>query len=137
MEKIKATIRTEQDRNRLQSIVSALDLSKPKTVEIRDAKARRDLEQNARMWAMLTDISQQVEWYGQQLGKDEWKDIFTAALKRLKVVPGLDGGFVVVGAHTSRMTVAEMSDMIELMYSFGAERNIRWSDPTDIANFQE
>lgn len=89
----------------------------------------RSLDQNSRLWAMLTDVSRQVEWYGQKLAPEDWKHVFSASLKRQRAVPGLDGGFVVLGQSTSRMTVREMSDLIELMFSFGAERNVRWSEP--------
>lgn len=87
----------------------------------------RSLEQNARMWAMLTEISEQVEWYGHRLTAEEWKDVFSAAMKRAKVVPGLDGGFVVCGQSTSKMTRAEMSEMQTLMEAFGAEKGVRFS----------
>lgn len=87
----------------------------------------RSLEQNARMWAMLTEISEQVEWYGHRLTAEEWKSVFSAAMKRAKVVPGLDGGFVVCGQSTSKMTRAEMSEMQTLMEAFGAERGVRFS----------
>lgn len=87
----------------------------------------RSLEQNARMWAMLTEISEQLEWYGHRLTAEEWKDVFSAAMKRAKVVPGLDGGFVVCGQSTSKMTRAEMSEMQTLMEAFGAERGVRFS----------
>jgi len=88
----------------------------------------RTLAQNSRLWAMLTDISRQVDWHGQKLHQDEWKDVFTAALKRQKVVPGIDGGFVVIGARTSKMTKAEMADLQELMAAFGAERGVVFHD---------
>lgn len=91
----------------------------------------RSLEQNARLWAMLTEISQQVDWYGQRLTKDEWKDVFSAAMKRSKVVPGLDGGFVVCGQSTSKMSRAEMSEMQTLMEAFGAEKGVRFSAAND------
>lgn len=87
----------------------------------------RSLEQNARLWAMLTEISQQVDWYGNRLTPEEWKDVFSAAMKRSKVVPGLDGGFVVCGQSTSKMTRAEMSEMQSLMEAFGAEKGVRFS----------
>lgn len=89
----------------------------------------RSLDQNAKLWPMLQDISRQVEWYGQRLTDEEWKDVFTAALKKQKVVPGLDGGFVVCGQRTSKMGKKEFSDLIELMYAFGAERGVVWSEP--------
>ena len=89
----------------------------------------RTLEQNALMWAMLADISAQVDWYGQKLTSEEWKDVFSAALKRQKVVPGLDGGFVVCGQRTSKMTKGEMSDLVELMSAFCAERGVKLTAP--------
>ena len=71
------------------------------------------------MWANLEDIAQQVVWYGVKLTKDEWKDVLTAALKKHKVVPGIEGGFVVIGARTSKMTVPEMTELIELLEAEG------------------
>lgn len=87
---------------------------------------RRTLSQNDTLWLMLHQISAQVIWHGQRLTDTEWKDVFTAALKRQKVVPGLDGGFVVLGTSTRRMTKIEMSEMIDLMESFGAQQNVRF-----------
>ena len=51
----------------------------------------RTLDQNSRLWAMLTELSRQVEWYGQRLRPEEWKDVMTAALKKQRAVPGIDG----------------------------------------------
>lgn len=87
-------------------------------------KEKRSNAQNSKMWAMLTEVSQQVEWHGQRLEPEEWKDFFTAALKRQKVIPGMDGGFVVLGSSTRLMEKAEMSDLIELMYAFGADKGV-------------
>ena len=87
----------------------------------------RSLAQNRRLWAMLSDVSLQVEWYGQKLAADEWKCVFTAALKTEKVVPGINGGFVVLGQSTRKMTRAEMSELQTLMEAFGAERGVKWS----------
>lgn len=95
------------------------------------APARRTSPQNRRMWAMLRDVSQQVDWHGQKLTEGEWKDVFTAALKRQKVVPGLDGGFVVLGQSTSRMGKAEMAELQELMEAFGAQQGVRFTAPED------
>ena len=107
-------------------------------VEIRDKT--RSLEQNSRLWAMLGEISNQVDWYGNKLTPEEWKDVFTAALHRQKVVPGIDGGFVVCGHRTSKMTVKEMGDLQELMNAFAAERGIvfSWEPPITMPeNYKE
>lgn len=88
----------------------------------------RSLEANAAMWAMLGDVAAQVVWHGRKLDAESWKHIFTSSLKRQDVVPNLDGtGFVVLGQSTSKMTKAEMSDLLELISAFGAERNVKWS----------
>ena len=91
-------------------------------------KKTRSLEQNAKMWAMLAEVSDQVNWYGNKLTSDEWKDVFSASLKSQKVVPGIDGGFVVCGQRTSKMTKSEMAELIELMMAFGAERGVKFLD---------
>jgi len=78
------------------------------------------------MWANLEDIAQQVIWYGQKLDKQEWKDVLTAGLKKQKIVPGIEGGFVVIGARTSKMTVAEMNELIELAVMFGAQQGVKF-----------
>jgi hypothetical protein len=82
------------------------------------------------MWAMLNDLSQQVVWHGQTLSKEEWKDVMTAAIKKQRVVPGVDGGFVVLGTSTRRMTVGEMTELIEFITYFGTEKGVTFSEPT-------
>lgn len=88
---------------------------------------KRNLDQNAKLWACLQDLAEQVVWYGVKLTKDEWKDVLTASLKRSKVVPGLDGGFVVLGLRTSKMTKGDFSELLELVLAFGADKGVRWT----------
>lgn len=120
------------DDMRRQRAIDAI--RKAEAGQVVEIKAKtRSLEQNARMWASLTDVSRQVDWYGKKLTPEEWKDVFSASLKKQDVVPGIDGGFVVLGRRTSQMTVREMSDLLSLMYAFGAERGVRFSDPAEAA----
>ena len=86
----------------------------------------RNLDQNALMWPLLEDLSAQVDWYGKKLTAEEWKDVLSAALTKQKVVPGIDGGFVVCGQRTSQMSKSKFSELIELIYSFGAERGVKF-----------
>ena len=94
----------------------------------------RSLDQNSKMWPMLTDVSRQrqmvingvLEWAEPK----DWKDVFTAALrKESRMAQGIDGGVVFLGMRTSRMKKAEFRDLIELIYAYGAEHKIRWSEP--------
>ena len=98
-------------------------------VSIKTGKDRSS-EQNSLMWALLAQIAKSVVWHGQKLTKENWKDVLTSSLKRQKVVPGLDGGFVVCGTSTSNMTIAEMSEVCELAYAFGAQHGVEFREVT-------
>jgi hypothetical protein len=93
----------------------------------------RSTAQNSRMWAMLSEVSEQVDWYGRKLTPEAWKCVFSASLKKQDVVPGLHGDFVVLGQSTSQMTIAEMSALMELMEAFGAEKGVRFSTQEEVA----
>lgn len=85
--------------------------------------------QNAKLWGMLHDISEQVEWYGRKLSADDWKNVFSASLRKLDVVPNLESnGFVALGLSTSKMGKREFANLIELITAFGSERNVKWSE---------
>lgn len=102
-------------------------------VEIRLSKPTRSSEQNRLMWAMLNDIAQQVEWpvdgKQQRLSSEDWKNILTAGLtKEQRIAQGINGGFVMLGNRTSQMSKAELSDLIEFAFAFGAQQGVEWSD---------
>ncbi len=119
-------------RNVLQHI-SQLPVQPDAPLVITIQERNRTLDQNAKLWACLNDVSEQVIWHGRKLVSESWKHIFTAALKKQDVVPGIDGGFVVLGQSTSRMTVGEMRDLIELIQAFGAEHSVTFGDEATAA----
>lgn len=85
----------------------------------------RTLEQNSLLWPLLGALSKQVDWHGQKLSADDWKDLLTASLTRQRSAPALDGGgFVVFGHRTSQYSKSMMSELIELILAFGAERGV-------------
>jgi hypothetical protein len=88
----------------------------------------RSIEQNSLLWARLEEIAKQVDWYGEKLTSEDWKHVFSASLKKQKAVRGIDGGFVVLGQSTSKMTKAEMADLLTLMEAFAAERGVNFKD---------
>lgn len=125
---MKYVVRTKEIRDEVLRQVSQIRKEPLTQVIIEPYRESRSLEQNAKMWAMLRDISTQVEWYGQKLTDENWKDVFTAALKGQKSAPGIDGGVVFFGQSTRKMNVEDMSDLIESMYAFGAEHEVKWSE---------
>lgn len=90
----------------------------------------RTLEQNSLLWPLLDALSRQVEWHGQRLSSEDWKDLLTASLRKQRAAPAIDGnGFVVFGERTSKYSKAEFSELIELIYAFGAERGVDFDKP--------
>ena len=92
-------------------------------------EATRTVEQNAKLWAMLSDVSR-AKPQGRVLPPEIWKCLFMASLgHQCRFEPSLDGaGVVPIGFKSSRLTKAEMSDLIESVYAFGAEHGVEWSD---------
>lgn len=119
------------DRARAMQVITAA----PDGTRVEVKAPKRSLPQNDRMWAMLTEIAQQLPWHGVKLRPDDWKLVFLDGLKReLRMVPNLDGtGFVNIGRSSSDLSKSEMTDMIELMFSFGAQHSVTFSEVSEAA----
>lgn len=94
------------------------------------AEAKRTLDQSARLWAIATYISKSGrEWGGIKLSPENWFRLLVAAVYKQKMVPDLNGdGFVYVNARTSRMTKAQISEVIAFAEAWAAEQGIELSD---------
>lgn len=101
----------------------------PPGTRITFKKPTRTLPQNAKMWAMLTDISGQMKLAGQQFTPDEWKVIFMhGAGHEVKFLPALDGRtFVPYGQSSSELDVEQMGNVIDMMSAWGAENGIKFT----------
>lgn len=99
--------------------------------------AKRTLPQNDRMWAMLTDVAEQLLWHGKPLSTDDWKLMFLDALHRarneeLRIVPNIDNsGFVNLSTSSSDLDKQEMSDLMEIITAFGSSHGVVFSGPRD------
>lgn len=103
----------------------------PKDTRVEFKGPQRTTEQSDKMWACLTDISQQTDWCGLKLSPDDWKVLFMNALNsEMRLVPNLDKtGYVNLSNRSSQLSKAEMSDLIEIIYKFAAERGIKLYEP--------
>ena len=123
-------IRNADDRARVQRW--AANVEEGVTVEFR--QHRRTPDQNALIWVLLGEIADHVVWYGVKLSPDDWKDVLTASLRKARVVPGVDAGtYVPLGMRTSEMTKAEFGELIELIYAFGAQQGVVFTQDTRAA----
>ena len=90
-------------------------------------KDTRSQAQNRLMWSCLTDLSEQVQWFGKRLTPEGWKDFITAHLNGQEEVPNMYGtGFVAIGkgSSTSDMTRKEMTAVIDLCHAFGSDKGL-------------
>ena len=128
-------VRTPEIRARAAAAVAGLDIADPPwEVEIRPYEEPQSDEQRSKMWAMLGDLSAQVQWpvngRMQRLTKEDWKDLMTSGLEQnQRIAQGIEGGFVVLGARTSKMGKKRMTALIELIQFFGDARQVVWTDP--------
>ena len=89
----------------------------------------RNLDQNARLWAMLTDVAR-AEPLGRKHTPEEWKCIFMQACGwEVAFLPGLSGGFFPTGFRSSRMTIRQMAELITFVMSWGDEQGVAWTEP--------
>lgn len=95
---------------------------------------KRTLPQNDKLWALLTEVAQQVLWHGVKLTPDDWKLIFLDALKaELRIVPNLNGtGFVNLGRSSSDLSKEEFADLITLIQAWGSANGVVFSEPAEL-----
>ena len=107
----------------------------PAGTRVEFKRSKRTLPQNSRFWAMLTDIADQVQHHGMKLTVEDWKHLFLDALDReYRMVPNLSNdGFVALGRSSSSLTIAEMTDLIDMMSAFGAENGVVFNDREEAA----
>lgn len=127
MSRADVTIRGSVDREKLSKLI----MTSPTGTRVHVKAARRSVDQNSKMWVMLTEVARQLDWHDQRLRADDWKLLFLDALKReTRLVPSIDGsGVVNLNAYASSdLSKQEMSDLIELIHAFGAEHGVVFGD---------
>lgn len=89
----------------------------------------RTHEQNAKMWAILGDISKQCRLFGQKKTPEAWKVILMRALGiEIAFEVGLDGEPFPIGLSTSKLGVKRMADLITFISAYGDEQGVEWKD---------
>lgn len=94
------------------------------------AETRRDA-QNRKLWPMLADIQRQVPGFEAFNAEDIKLRFLNCLGVEMRFLPELEGqGIFPVGLKSSTLTVQQFAGLIELIYKFGAEHGVRWTDPT-------
>ncbi len=93
------------------------------------AEPKRTLDQNSRLWAMLTDVSVSKP-LGRRETPDQWKAIFMAACGwEVTFLEGLDGKPFPQGFRSSQLTKTQMTTLQDFIQAWGDQNGVTWSDP--------
>ena len=110
------------DRYRVKArqAITLADLGSVVTIE----GPKRSLDQNAKLWAMLTDISE-AQPHGIAQPPDVWKCSFMVACgHEIRTAKGINGETFPLGVKSSALTVKEMADLITFIYAWADEQGV-------------
>lgn len=89
----------------------------------------RNLDQNARLWAMISDVSRAMP-EGRRHTPETWKALFMHACGHaVHFEMGLSGEPFPVGFRSSRLTKRQMAELITFVRAWGDEHRVPWSEP--------
>lgn len=88
---------------------------------------RRTNDQNALMWSLLSEVSR-AKPMGRTHTPEVWKELFLHACGHaVQFETGLNGQPFPIGFRSSRLSKAQMSELIEFILCFGAENSIAFN----------
>lgn len=100
----------------------------PRDAVVNIREATRNNDQNARMWAMLSDISR-AKPDGRMHTTEVWKALMMKACGHaVQFTEGIDGEPFPIGFRSSRLSVSQMADLITFIAEYGDRHNVRWSE---------
>jgi hypothetical protein len=116
-------LRSDQQRNLARQMIEAA----PQDAVVRIAPQSRSLDQNALLWAILSDVARSKPM-GRCHTAEVWKELFCHACGHaVQFEIGLNGQPFPTGFRTSKMSKAQMADLITFILAWGDEQGVRWS----------
>ena len=99
----------------------------PQYATVRVAAPNRTVDQNDLMWAVLSEISI-AKPDGRRHTPEMWKALFMHACgHEVQFLNGLDGNPFPVGFRSSRLSKAQMSELLEWIFAWCAEKGVTLS----------
>lgn len=97
--------------------------------------AKRSLDQNSMLWAILSDVSAQAVHHGRKYTPETWKAIFLHALgKETQFVPALDGSEPVsLGQSSSDLSREAFAALIDLIQAWCAQNGVTLHGQAEVA----
>ena len=128
MDKPCIIIRTRADMDRA---IRWIEAAPDGTVVEFKRKGGRTGDQNSLFWSLLAQVAKQRPHHnGVKMSAALWKFVFLDALgHETQVLPTLDGDRIFpIGLRSSKLSIAEMSDAIELIFSWGAQNGVTFRE---------
>ncbi|UFM63665.1 recombination protein NinB [Paracoccus sp. MA] len=118
-------IRGDVQRILAKSIIDRAPVDAVVTVK----EGTRSLDQNAKLWAMLSDIAR-AKPEGRTMSPEMWKAAFMSALGyEIVWQPGIEGAPPFpAGFRTSRLSKSQFADLITFVMAYGDRHGVQWSD---------
>jgi hypothetical protein len=97
---------------------------------VAERETGRTAEQNAKMWAMLSEISEQIEHAGHKYDPDRWKALFMHACgHEVQFLPLLDGKGFMPYFHSSRkLSKKEFAALLDFITEWAAAHDVHFAD---------
>ncbi|MFH5773552.1 recombination protein NinB [Paracoccus sp. NGMCC 1.201697] len=118
-------IRGDMQRHLAKALIDRAPVDAVVTVK----EGTRTLDQNAKCWAMLSDIAR-AKPEGRAMSPEMWKAAFMSALGHEIVwQPGIEGSPPFpTGFRTSRLSKSQFGGLITFIMAYGDRHGVRWSD---------
>lgn len=92
-------------------------------------EATRSIDQNSKLWAMLSDVSRAMPG-GRRHTPEVWKTLFMHACGHaVQFEMGLNGQPFPTGFRSSKLTKSQMADLITFIIQWGDEHGVIWTEP--------
>lgn len=124
---MKLTLRTPLLRAQAIRAIQALPLDQVYECELKPWKATRSSEQNRRYWSLLTEISEQLKPDGHEYSPETWHQYLRAKFIGKDTVV-VDGDVLFVPKTTTKLKVAEFSDLMTQVEAWGTEHGVRFTE---------
>lgn len=108
-------------------------MSAPPGSMVEISAPRRTLDQNSLLWVYLSRIST-AKPGGRRLSPDVWKALFMHACgHEVQFEAGLDGSPFPLGFRSSKLTKAQMGDLLTFIQQWCAENDVPLGDEQEAA----
>ncbi|WP_233115607.1 recombination protein NinB [Aggregatibacter actinomycetemcomitans] len=126
-------LRDQCIKNNCLDLIKELPTDDKKPLVVKIQPMTRNLEQNAKLHAMLSDISNQCEFGGEKRDINTWKMIFCSAHRiatgdKAEMAIGLEGEVINLRESTAQMSVKRMASLIEYVTAWGVANGVKFND---------